>query len=169
MLIKTGMKATGENWRDNYETPEYILEAVNEFYGGRNEWYDPCPRRPVLDVFSLDRSSPGISKRKMYINPPFSEYRKFVQHILPLGGEQIWIMHHDSSTERMQLLMERARLICLLTERVKFIDPRTGKVSKGTEVGKSQTLIYLSDEHDWHRMHAFILCFRALGKVLEPL
>lgn len=172
-LIKTGAKATGEKWKDDYQTPSYILEAVNEFYGGRNEWLDPCPPRilrPVsIDAFWLHPSSTWLNKRKMYINPPFSKYLKFVQHLLPLGGEQIWIMHHDSSTERQRLLMERARLVCLLNERVRFIDPRTGEVSKGTEVGKSQTLIYLSDEHDMQRVNDFILCFRPLGKVLEPM
>lgn len=120
--------------KDCWQTPPWLLELVNQFYGSRDQWFDPCPPNPGFDGLSIKWPS------NTYINPPFSQYKKWASHgrLQPL--EQIWICHHDSSTERMQLLLPGATL-CLLFDRISFIHPETG-LPKGTDIAKSQTLIY---------------------------
>lgn len=115
---------------DYWQTPQYILDKVNEFWP--EGWFDPCPANHEID--RLHRIWP----EKCYINPPFSQYLKWAQHgrLQPLG--QIWMMDHDHSTKRMQLLMPGA-VLCLLHDRVIFIDPKTGKPAVNKKTGKKQT------------------------------
>lgn len=163
--MKQGAKATGEKWRDNYQTPSYILSKVHAFYS--DGWWDPCPANPKFD--GLKDVWGGCN----YINPPFSEYEDWVDWGLQQESyEQVWIMNHDSTTKRMKKLMGQASAICLLSQRVQWIDPRTGKPvmvtnkktgkqSKGTDPAKSQTLIYLGEDPE-----LFDDVFSSLGKVL---
>lgn len=164
--MKQGAKATGEKWRDNYQTPNYILSRVAAFL---DRYFDPCPANPSFDGLDMD----WPKYQGIYINPPFSEYEKWVDHGLRQENiEQIWIMNHDSSTLRMKKLLSQASAICLLSQRVQWIDPRTGepvqvtckktgKQSKGTDPAKSQTLIYLGENPE-----AFYGSFSLIGRVL---
>lgn len=144
--------------KDRWRTPQYILDAVNAFYGTRF-WFDPCPPNPEFDGLSVSW------KELNYINPPFSDYLTWVEYGLTQWGEQIWICHHDSSTKRFQKLAARASAILLLDERVKFIDPDTGEQSKGTDAAKSQTLIYIGD-----KPYSFCDSFQHLGlPLMKPV
>lgn len=153
-VIKQGAKATGETERDNWQTPEYILDTVGRFYG--QVWFDPCPANPSFNVFGVSCDNPS---HLMYVNPPFSRYLDFVKHLMPWGGEQIWMMHHDHSVKRQKLLMEAGSAMCLIQHRVRFIDPATGEPSRQTAFGKSQTLIYIGERSD-----EFIRQFSNLGR-----
>lgn len=156
--VKMGAKATGENERDNWQTPQYILDLVDRFFF--NKWFDPCPANPQFDLF---RDEVNIcTNTGIYINPPFSRYLDFVNQILPFPGEQIWMMHHDHSVKRQKLLMEKASAMCMIQHRVRFINPATGEASKQTAFGKSQTLIYIGP-----RPKAFMREFGALGQCVE--
>ncbi|HWT40366.1 MAG TPA: hypothetical protein VN081_03830 [Dongiaceae bacterium] len=157
-LIKQGAKATGISEKDNWRTPQYILDLVDRFYC-RHPWFDPCPVDPQFNVFDVDCNNPT---HLMYVNPPFSLYLDFVNHLLPWGGEQIWMMHHDHSVKRQKLLMEKASAMCFIKHRVRFINPVTGEPSKSSAIGKSQTLIYIGA-----RSAEFIDVFSALGPCLE--
>lgn len=117
---------------DSWQTPRSILDAVDALWP--DGWFDPCPANPGFDGLSVEW------RKHSFINPPFSEYLKWVEYGLTQKGDQLWVCHHDSSTKRMRLLFPGAAL-CLLSKRVKFIDLETGK-PRGTDPAKSQTLIY---------------------------
>ena len=161
-LIKQGAKATGEAWRDNWITPNYLWDAIREF---SPEVEDACPINATFDTLA----EPGrFLEKDIYVNPPFSRYLEFVKAIavpqyFPAIRSQLWIMHHDSSTERQRMLMRRGTIMCMLYERVKFIDPRTGEPSWSSAVGKSQSIIYIGPSE---RNSAFKSTFRDLGKVV---
>ncbi len=156
---------------DDWITPPYILDAVDKFY--ENIWSDPCPvggREKFLSVYSVNPAANHEAWRcnKLYINPPFSEYVdwaeygvKFINETNYSKPQQIWMMHHDSSTRRMKILLEHASAVCLLHERVKFIDPVTGEASKNSDKAKSQTLVYLG-----YRPNEFRRNFSHLGTIL---
>lgn len=173
-LIQMGANSTKEEWRDNWQTPKYILEAVNKFwqprkYPDRHDWYDPCPIGHIEDGLSKDWPE------RVYVNPPFSQYLEWAkkgiqeftkkEHSDQFWPEQIWIMNYDSSTTRQKILMQHAKAVCMLDNRVQFIDPRTGEPSKGQ--ARSQILLYLSP---WTYYCAdFRRSFEHLGKVLETV
>lgn len=118
--------------KDCWQTPPWLLALMDEFFEG--QWFDPCPVNPTFDGLAVKWPE------KCFINPPFSQYLKWAEHGFVQPLEQIWICHHDSSTQRMQTLFPGAAL-CLLYNRVSFINPETG-LPKGTDIAKSQTLIY---------------------------
>ncbi len=150
--LKEGAKATGEAWRDNYRTPAYIIDRVNAVFP--DGWLDPCPENPLPGMDGLGM----YSFQNRYVNPPFSQYQKWVDHWLYQPGEQIWICHTNNSSGWFKQLMAEASALCLLFKRVIFIDPRTGEPCKNSSYGKSQSVIYVGD-----RPEVFIGEFSKLG------
>lgn len=146
-----GAKATGQKVRDNWQTPLNILGLVDRFYGG--QWFDPCPINPEFNGLTMKWHP------RTYINPPFSEYLEWAKHgkLQPL--EQIWICNHDHSTERFQLLTPGSTM-CLLFDRVAFINPETREPVNGNS--KCQTLIYRGNNSDY-----FEEVFQGVGTVVE--
>ena len=137
--------------KDCWQTPPALLARVKYFFGG--EYFDPCPPNPTFDGLAIQWPE------KTYINPPFSEYLKWVEHGLhqPLG--QIWLCDHDHSTQRFQKLLPGASL-CLLFDRVGFIHPETGKEVKGNP--RCQTLIYRG-----RKPFSFANTFWSVGTIVE--
>lgn len=141
---------------DYWQTPKYITDAVNELWPAG--WMDPCPANPKIDALSYNWCQPA------YVNPPFSEYKMWA-----IGGcyqnvEQVWIMHHDHSTERFRTLCIGATAMCLLFERVCFIDPITGE--SGDSPAKCQTLIYRPSTRA-DNTQRFKETFKRLGFIVE--
>jgi hypothetical protein len=134
IVIAQGAKATGENWRDHWGTPDNIKVAVKKFYG--KEPFDPCPWNPNFDGLTTSWSECA------YINPPFSEYKKWVQHGLMQPPEQIWLSHTSHDVQWYKSLLSSVDAVCLLSKRVNFIHPLTGEASKSTAIGKCQTIFY---------------------------
>jgi hypothetical protein len=148
-----GAKAKRKPESDHWQTPAYILDAVNGFYGG--DWFDPCPASSTFDGLSMPWNKP------VYVNPPFSNYLEWATHGIKQQVEQIWMCHHSHDTRWFKLLLEgRGSALLLLKERVKFIDPKTGKPG-GTAIGKCQTLIYTGP-----RFGEFRDTFKSLGYLL---
>ncbi len=79
-LADSGAKASKENWRDNYQTPQYILDCVDKLYGG--EWFDPCPANPDFDGLDM-----FWDYKKVYVNPPFSKHKEWCEKTLELEEE----------------------------------------------------------------------------------
>lgn len=164
-LIKTGALATGENWRDHWKTPPHIIEAINQMWP--DGWHDPCPANPQHDALSdeCDWNAGG----PLYINPPFSQYRAWVDKWTnEARPEAIWLCHHSHDTSWFQGLTSgepENTAICLLRGRLRFIDPRTGDPSASTAIGKCQSLIYYG-RMEGHRR--FFETFSPLGLVLKP-
>lgn len=136
---------------DYWRTPGYILGAVDAMWP--DGWFDPCPVNPEFDGLTIKWPE------KCYVNPPFSQYKEWAWHGFACGFEQIWIMDHDHSTERMQTLFPGA-MLCLLRERVAFIDPVTGNPKNAQP--RCQTLIYRGNDPQ-----RFAQCFSPLGFIVE--
>lgn len=64
---------------DYWQTPQYILDKVNEFWPGG--WFVPCPvnHSTTLARTALDGRFNKWPAR-CYINPPFSQYLKWASH-----------------------------------------------------------------------------------------
>ena len=153
-----GAKATKEPERDNYRTPPNILAAVDEFYNGA--WFDPCPPNPEFDGLAMRWGA------NTYINPPFSKYKQWAEHGKHQPFDQIWMSNHCHDTEWWQALPVDA--MCLLFDRVIFIDPKTGKPVVGkdgkpqTQIGQRQTLRYRGNN-----ISRFAKVFQGLGQIVE--
>lgn len=143
------MSKTETKIKDCWMTPFPIIERVDAFFEG--EWFDPCPTNPRFDGLAVKWPA------KTYINPPFSEYLKWVKHgrLQPL--EQIWMCDHDHSTERFQDLMPGATL-CMLFDRVAFVHPLDGKPIKGNP--RCQSLVYRGNHVERFRQH-----FQGIGMI----
>ncbi len=137
--------------KDGWMTPPYILERINAMWV---IWFDPCPVSPIEDGLT------GSWCDHTYVNPPFSQYPAWATHGLRQPGAKIWMCHHSHDTRWFQLLMTKMTAICLLTERVRFIDPATNQPA-GTAIGKCQSLIYHGEE-----VEKFREIFSKIGKCL---
>jgi hypothetical protein len=157
-MIPMGAKATGQSLRDHWQTPPYILEAAVWFLKSLpniTEVFDPCPPNPQLDGLAIEWP-PGT-----FINPPFSQYAKWVDHGIKQKPEQIWICHHNHDTRWFRKLMDYSDAISLLTKRVNFIHPENGH-QPGSAIGKCQSIVYRGRYVDHFEGH-----FCDLGRVLR--
>lgn len=156
--MNMGAKAKKDPKADHWQTPPYILDAIDKFWP--QGWFDPCPANPALD--GLDGKWPA----RTYINPPFSQYRAWTDHGRHQPLEQIWMSNHNHDTEWFQALVVDA--MCLLFDRVVFIDPTTGKPAADkdgrpqTMIGKCQTLRYKGSD-----IAGFAKAFQHLGQIVE--
>lgn len=160
--MQMGAKAKGDPIADQWQTPPEILDAVRAFYGG--EFFDPCPAKPDFDGLAV-KWQPNA-----FINPPFSQYKQWSWHGKFQPRPQIWLCNQNHDTEWYDNLITGASALCLLMDRVVFIDPRTGKPAADkngrpqTAIGKCQTLVYAGDD-----VKGFYEHFRPLGKIVEVL
>jgi hypothetical protein len=156
-VIAHGVKATGQVERDNWLTPSHIMQAVNDFFFG--DYFDPCPANPTFNGLELDWDT--VRAQGLYINPPFSQYLAWSSWGMHFRKEQLWMCHHSHDTRWMQMLLKRSAAICMLNDRVKFLDPVDRK-PKGTAFGKCQSLIYIGKRDD-----AFKASFSEMGLILR--
>ena len=158
---KIGAKETGELERDHWQTPEYILKAVEEFYLQYFEdnfleideyfkIFDPCPANPTFNGLEVQW------EHLNFINPPFSQYKKWATKGLSELEKaekenrkmlQVWICNHNHDSSWFKMLINSYFFtgIVMLEKRVKFIDAKTGK-PKGTLYGKCQSLLVLENQ-----------------------
>jgi hypothetical protein len=153
-MIQQGAKATGDPWRDCYQTPRYILDAVEAVLG--EFWFDPCPkvRRPDWDGLTMPWQPYA------YINPPFSEYGEWVEWGLQQPGPQIWICHSNTDTKWYHRLLDASSAMVLTKGRTYFIDPRTGEPSK--EARQGQTVFFRGES----RIAVFMYEFDRIGRII---
>lgn len=156
MTMKMGVKQTGENIRDNWQTPNYIMERVNEFY--RGDYFDPFPPSPLVDAMI----SPWEEKN-LYLNPPYSRLPEIIKLSQWRGKTSIWLTHHNHDTVWFNHLAEQCLAQCLLRKRVKFVNPSTGN-SKSTAIGKCQTLTLISPYAIY--LDRFHTIFSDLGRIV---
>lgn len=152
---RMGSHLTGEEWRDYWQSPPSILKIIHtaaRYYG--MPFYDVAQTPEEREVTGFDAfESPWPSGKTLYINPMFSEYDRWgARGVEQLDrGEpmvQIWICHTNNSTGWFKNLVKSSycQWVGLLDRRVFFIDPRTGEPSKNSAIGKSQSLICLSNQ-----------------------
>ncbi len=130
--VNSGAKGKGEPWRDNYRTPDELLELVRNCLG--HDYFDPCPANPEFDGLAIEWQP------NTFINPPFSQYAQWVAHGLKQPMPQIWLANNATETKWFQLLANKSHGICFLNKRVTFIAPEGVEQGKGNPRG--QVLFY---------------------------
>ena len=134
---KMGAKSSDEEWRDRWRTPKQITDRVTKFYDAF--YYDPCPVKPQFDGLAVDWFP------QSFINPPFSEYRRWVNYGLTQPMPQIWLSNHNHDTVWFKALSRRCAGQLQIAKRVRFIDANTGIQADNGAIGKCQTLHLLLD------------------------
>jgi len=161
-----GKRNTGEDWRDQYQTPPGVRSLVKRLVG-----------RPNLDVaasadnrFGADYLGPGHTEAAFrdglkadwrdamwfagdepnpqfvaWCNPPYSEVGQWMERCAHFGQymtvcalvyerrETLWWREH---------VQPHAREVITLYPRVRFVDPRTGVLSKGSSSLHSCLIIW---------------------------
>ncbi len=118
------MKTTDRN---NYQTPEFIIEKVKKVLG--NDYFDPCPTVPLFNGLQIDW------RLNCFINPPYGRgelnlwsekaYEEFIK--ASSVGDQvqyIWLINYGCTNNREQI-KKVSTAMCDLYKRVSFIDPET--------------------------------------------
>jgi hypothetical protein len=160
MPVKRGARATGESWRDHYRTPTDFLNRARMLWG-IDEPFDPFPVNYSELYGDMWSGFQNVWGSFAWVNPPFSRYKEAVAHGLQQPTEQLWICAVDNSTKWFQALWDASSGICLLNSRVRFIDPRTGEQTKGTDIGKGNAIFYRGNNPG-----AFSHHFQDLGRII---
>lgn len=124
---------------DYYQTPPYLWGVVHEVFF-LEDVFDPCPANPDFDGLSVSWGDFA------YINPPFSQYKHWVEHGLQQRGEQIWMAHTNNATSWYQRLLNAASAVCLFNHRICFINPETGYPD--TQPRQHSSAIYVGGRPD---------------------
>ena len=119
---------------DNWQTPEYILDAVRKTIG--SDYFDPCPVNPTFNGIQIDWPN-----KNAFINPPYSRgslegwskkaYKEY-NKLSILKTQVIWLINYGC-TENRQIIKGIASAICDLKTRISFINPATGYIKKGND------------------------------------
>jgi len=156
--------------KDNWETPNLIIDIVKKIYDNQI----------ILDPASSEQANKRIKSKciytiendglknvwfgKVFLNPPYSSkildfIKKFVKEKNNIE-EIIILVNATFSTKWSRLLLDNCYSLCLLSERVKFINPNTQQISKSPSfIG--QCIYYYGFQKD-----KFKEKFSPLGKVL---
>lgn len=153
--MKMGTKATGDPIRDNWITPSYIMESVDNFFQG--QYFDPFPINPHWDAYRIPWGD------NIWLNPPYSKLSEIVKLPQYKGKVSLWLTHTSHDVKWYKYLASQSTAICQLYDRVKFIDPKTHLPSKSTAIGKCQSIFLISPKHD---LEKFSEIFGKLGRVM---
>lgn len=61
--------------RDHRSTPQHVLDYITRNFG---TYFDPCPLHSRHDCFSRSFNWPDKKETPIFINPPFSELKRWV-------------------------------------------------------------------------------------------
>jgi hypothetical protein len=99
---------------DYWYTPELVLKTVEDIIG---QYFDPCPVAPDFDGL-------GVPWENMvFINPPFSKIREFIQKGMAEyieGKTFLWLVNADFKTEVGTQLLDVAAAIAITKEPIQF-------------------------------------------------
>lgn len=155
-ILVTGDKATGEKWRDNWITPDYIKDLVRACFG--TDFFDPCPENPTKDALTIPWEPFS------FINGPYSEFKagKWLDHGLQQPSPQIWLAFSNTETVWWQRLAKSSTAICFVKKRIRFIDPRT--YEKSEKPTQASTIFYRGDSPYSFKRH-----FDDMGIIVLPV
>lgn len=142
-----GKRTNGEDWRDQYETPPGVRSLVKRLVGFPN--LDVAASADGLTVdwrgaMWLVGNEPD-PQFVAWCNPPYSEVDKWMKRCAYFGQymtvcalvyerrETLWWREH---------VQPHAREVITLYPRVRFVDPRTGVLSKGSSSLHSCLIIW---------------------------
>lgn len=146
---------------DEWQTPQYILSRVAKTFPEGS--LDPCPPNPEFDGLSFHWDRYGSC---FFVNPPFSEMKEWVLHGLQQlefpGNQMIWLCNHKHDTRWFRQLFNKASAWCLLTDRIKFVHPETGKQGS-TLINQRQTIFFFGIRN----LDLFEKSFSDIGMVMD--
>lgn len=155
--MKQGSKLTGELWRDNWITPNYIMALVEEYFNG--DYFDPFPVNPEFDAFTQQWEGSNF-----WLNPPYSKLSSVVKLPCYKKGSSLWLTHHSHDTVWFKTLSKQCLAQCHIDHRVKFIDPRTNTESENTAFNKCQSLTLITPYTG--NLQKFSKIFSQLGVIM---
>lgn len=114
--------------RNDWMTPFYIKALASAFFNEAHgmdtlSYFDPCP--PNYDELDHNDGLTTSWPPCAFINPPFNQYKKWVQHGVRQPKPQIWLGNTNHDTEWFALLYKNTTALILLDHRVDFINPDT--------------------------------------------
>jgi ParB-like chromosome segregation protein Spo0J len=142
-----------EQINDGVKPTEAIKKAHVAHNSGKNEWYTPekfiTAARKVMGSIDFDPASNEIANKtvgatvyktkddsgldvdwsgNVWMNPPYAQplIRQFAEKIveqLPNIHQGIVLVNNATETKWFQHMAERASALCLISSRVKFLDP----------------------------------------------
>lgn len=125
-----------------WQTPQWILDGVDRVFG-KDEWFDPFPPNYERCAMSYKWGKPA------FCNPPYGRgfLEKFASYGVKQNVPQIWLTNNDCSTGWFDTLACASSYFCLLSKRVKFINPVTGL--KVNENPRSQVLFFVHNNKNF--------------------
>lgn len=152
--------------RVDYNTPQWIVDAVREFFGGTID-LDPCSNAGSVVGATHNWILPehdGLKEPwvgRVYVNPPFKTGAPWIQKAhdqhVEHGAEVVLCIPANVETRIWQrVVFPDAAGICWLDKRVKFVGMRAG-------IPKPIALVYFGVNDI-----AFGRCFRRFGHVYNP-
>lgn len=132
--------------KDEWYTPEYILNPVRKALGGQIEW----------DLASCEKANAIVKSRKYFskdypfqlnyklevfqgfwCNPPFSVTAMFAETISACADRGAMLTNANTSSGWWQQLAGSANHVVFLSQRVSFLDSETLKPVTGNPTGQT--------------------------------
>lgn len=117
--------------RDNWRTPEHILELAREVFGGEIGC-DPCTTadNPTKARVYWTEKDDGLSKGwadLTWINPPYSQAARWLECVQVTGQEAIALIPARTDTKLWhRTVWPTAQAICFWRGRIKFVGAEAG-------------------------------------------
>lgn len=156
--------------KDEWYTPEYILDTVRAFYGTID--LDPASNAiansTVKATQYYDQQSNGLTQTwtgNVWLNPPYSRVLidAFINKAIserPNYCQLILLINSNTETKYSQKMLASCDAVCFTNHRIRFIDPNRVKADSPV---KGNAIYYLGDDVPGFRKH-----FNPLGTILTP-
>ena len=104
---------------DDWGTPDWIMSLFRHFH-------DPCP---IAGKGGLTSSWGGQFENKVFVNPPYSNPRPWVEKAIKTHRETsttiVMLLRHDSSTQWFRMLKEAGARFLMIEGRLTFKGPNS--------------------------------------------
>ena len=158
--------------QDYWYTPPYLIEATKVVLGEID--LDPASSALANEIVKAtafyDKVTDGLKQHwrgRVWLNPPYDKplpwTQKLIAHYQAADiSSSIVLMKSDCSPVWARLLGQYSQASCLLSKRVRFLDPNTMEPRKGSSDFASR-IFYFGDDFD-----GFDKAFSSLGLVYGP-
>lgn len=124
--------------RDDWRTPDFVLEAVRHALGGKID-FDPCASDDPSHWFadgqnlSLAEGHDGLNEPwagRAFVNPPFSDLAAWTEKCLEenalRGVEVVQLLAARTDTRSWHRDVARAAAVCFWKGRIRFVGAKAG-------------------------------------------
>ena len=105
---------------DDWGTPDWLMNIFDT-------WFDPCP---IAGKGGLTRSWGGQVENKVFVNPPYSNPRPWVEKAIKTHRQTsttiVMLLKHDSSTQWYRMLKEAGARFLMIEGRLRFKGEQNG-------------------------------------------